>query len=161
MRKGEQHVLSIEFGTRSIACERMIQSPPQSNRDGEAEELPSPLCHDAPAYNVFQMQTLVDRSTAQRRFLMMLLSAFASTSILLAALGIYGTISQTVSHRTREIGLRLALGASRREAFRLVLNEGFQLTLIGVPIGAATSLLLTRLMRGVLFGIGPSIRLRS
>jgi predicted permease len=111
--------------------------------------------HGMPAYNVFQMQTLVDRSTAQRRFLMMLLTAFASTAMLLAALGIYGSISQTVSHRTRELGLRLALGASRREAFRLVLNEGFQLTSIGVAIGAGASLLLTRLMRGVLFGVGP------
>lgn len=108
-----------------------------------------------PAYNVFRMQTLLDRSNAQHRFVMLLLTAFAVAAMLLAALGIYASISQTVSHRTREIGVRLALGASPGAALRLVMAEGLHLTAVGVAIGAAAALGLTRLMTGLLFGVTP------
>jgi len=108
-----------------------------------------------PAYNVFAMQTLVDRSTAQRRFLMLLLTAFAAGAMLLAAVGVYGSISHSVAQRTREIGLRMALGASRGAAMRMVLGEGLRLTLAGVAVGWLAAGALTRLMQSVLFGVRP------
>jgi predicted permease len=108
-----------------------------------------------PAYNVFRMQTLLDRSNAQRRFIMLLLTAFAAAATFLAALGVYGSMSQTVSHRTREIGVRIALGASPAAALRLVLAEAICLAAFGVALGAAAALGLTRLMTGLLFGVTP------
>jgi predicted permease len=108
-----------------------------------------------PAYNVFPMQELVDRSTARRRFLMLLLTAFAAGAMLLAAVGVYGSVSHSVAQRTREIGLRMALGASRGAALRMVLGEGLRLTLSGVALGWLAAIALTRLMQSVLFGVRP------
>jgi ABC-type antimicrobial peptide transport system permease subunit len=108
-----------------------------------------------PAYDVFPMQALVDRSAAQRRFLMLLLSGFASAALLLAALGIYGTVAQMVQQRTREIGLRMALGASPREALQLVLAHGAVLTGVGLAIGGAAALVLTRAVSKLLFEVRP------
>jgi len=108
-----------------------------------------------PAYNGYAMETLVDRSTAQRRFIMMLLTGFAAAAMLLAAVGVYGSISHTVAQRTREIGLRMALGASPMAALRMVLGEGMRLTAAGVGIGVLAGVGLTRLMQSLLFGIRP------
>jgi putative ABC transport system permease protein len=108
-----------------------------------------------PAYNVFPVETLVERSTAQRRFLMLLMAAFAAAAVLLAALGVYGSISHSVAQRTREIGLRIALGASPRAACRMVLGEGARLTLTGLAAGALAAAALTRLIENVLFGVRP------
>jgi predicted permease len=108
-----------------------------------------------PAYNLFLMQDLVDRSTVERRFIMLLLSGFAAAALLLAAVGVYGTVAQTVAQRTSEIGLRMALGASPGAALYLVFRDGLRLTLAGMAIGAAAAALLTRLMRNLLFEIRP------
>ena len=108
-----------------------------------------------PAYNVYAMETLVERSTAQRRFIMMLLTGFAAAAMLLAVVGVYASISHTVSQRTREIGLRMALGASPMAALRMVLDEGLRLTAAGVAIGVLAGVGLTRLMQSLLFGIRP------
>ncbi len=108
-----------------------------------------------PAYNVFLMDTLVDRSTAERRFVMLLLTGFASAALLLAVVGIYGVISQSVAQRTQEIGLRMALGASPAEALGLVFAQGFRLTAVGIAAGAMAAAGLTRLMRNLLFEVRP------
>ncbi len=108
-----------------------------------------------PAYNVFAMQDLVDRSTAQRRFVMLLLTGFAMAALLLAGVGIYGTVSQAVVQRTREIGLRMALGASPAEALRLVFRQGIVLTAAGIGAGSLAAGVLTRLMRQMLFEVRP------
>jgi predicted permease len=110
---------------------------------------------DVPAYNVFRMQELVDRSTAQRRFVMLLLSGFAAAALLLAAVGIYGTVAQTVAQRTHEIGVRMALGASPAAALALVFRQGFVLVSAGIAIGAVAAAALTQWMRRMLFGIHP------
>lgn len=108
-----------------------------------------------PAYDAFPMSAIVARSTAQRRFIMQLLSGFAFAALLLAAIGIYGTISQSVAQRTRELGVRIALGASRRDVVRLVLFQGLRLAGWGVLIGGMMAAFLTRLMRTSLFGVAP------
>jgi len=111
--------------------------------------------HDLPVYNVFPMQLLVDRSTAQQRFVMLLLIAFGAIAMLLALVGIYGTVSQSVAQRTREIGLRMALGAPPATALRMVLNDAFRLIAMGVASGSIAALGLTRLMRSMLFDVHP------
>jgi putative ABC transport system permease protein len=108
-----------------------------------------------PAYDIFLMQTLVDRSTAERRFVMSLLSGFAFAALLLAAVGIYGIVSQSVAQRTREIGIRMALGSSPGDALALVFREGMRVAVIGVIFGVAAAAGVTRLIRNLLFGVQP------
>jgi putative ABC transport system permease protein len=108
-----------------------------------------------PAYNVFAMQSLVDRSTAQRRFVMLLLTGFAVAALMLAGVGIYGTVSQSVVQRTQEIGLRMALGASPAAASWLVFRQGIMLTGAGIAAGSLAAVGLTRLMRKMLFEVRP------
>jgi len=99
---------------------------------------------------------LVTRSLRERRFNLLLLSAFAAIALLLAGVGIYGLISFSISQRTHEIGLRMALGARTRDITRMVLGEGIALALIGIGAGVVGALLLTRLLKSFLFGITPT-----
>jgi len=108
-----------------------------------------------PTYNEFAMEDLVARSTVQRRFVMLLLAGFAASALLLAGLGIYGTVSQAVAQRTAEIGVRMALGASPEEVLRMVLAEGARLMAVGGMIGLAAATALAWLMRAMLFEIAP------
>ena len=110
---------------------------------------------EVPAYSVFLMQTLVERSTAQRRFVMMLLTGFALAALLLAGVGIYGTVSQSVIQRTQEIGLRMALGASPGAALGLVFRQGLRLLVAGIALGSLAAAGLTQLMRKLLFEVRP------
>ena len=108
-----------------------------------------------PAYNLYPMQALVDRSTVERRFVMLLLSGFALAAMLLAAVGVYGTVAQAVTRRSREIGVRIALGASPASALLLVFREGIRLMAAGLAIGTVAAAALTRLMRNLLFEVRP------
>jgi len=110
---------------------------------------------EIPAYNIYRMQALVDRSTAQRRFVMLLLGGFAGLALVLATVGIYGTVSQAVAQRTAELGLRMALGASPGAAMRLVLGLGWRLIAAGMAIGTLAAVGLTQLMRRLLFEVQP------
>ena len=104
-------------------------------------------------YNVQTMDDVVATSYAARRLTMILLTAFAALALTLACVGIYGVISYLVGQRTQEIGIRMALGAQRRDILVLVLGEGTKMALIGAAIGTAASLILTRLMAKQLFGV--------
>jgi putative ABC transport system permease protein len=95
-------------------------------------------------------------STSDRRLVMRLFEVFGLVALLLAAAGIYGLLSRRVSERQREIGIRAALGATRRRILRLVLRDGGRLTVLGVAIGLAGALLVSRLLEGLLFGIEPN-----
>lgn len=106
--------------------------------------------------NVKPMQQIVSESVAQPRFLLLLVSVFASLAIVLAAVGIYGVISYVVSQRTREFGIRLALGAQQANVLLLVIKSGMLLALLGVSVGLIASFGLTRLMSGLLFGVTPT-----
>lgn len=108
---------------------------------------------DLPLYNVFLMSELVDRSASARRFPAVLLSGFAVLAVLLAAVGIYGVISQSVARRAREFGVRLAVGATAGNVIMLVLRQGLRLAAIGVVIGVAAAGALSRLLTSFLFGV--------
>lgn len=112
-----------------------------------------------PTLPVFAAQTLkqtVSASLAERRFSMEMVAWFALAALLLAALGIYGVISYLVNERAHEFGVRLALGADRRNILRLVLGQGLQLAIAGAAVGLAGALLVSHLMAGVLYGVKPT-----
>jgi putative ABC transport system permease protein len=102
------------------------------------------------------MEQIISGSLAERRFTMLVLIIFGATALLLAAVGIYGVMSYAVTRRTHELGIRAALGASRREIARLVLRQGIRLAAIGMCGGLAAAAALTRLMAGLLYGVRPA-----
>jgi predicted permease len=106
--------------------------------------------------NAQTMNEVIADSLAQRRFAMIVLGAFAGAALLLASLGIYGVISYLVGQRTHEIGIRVALGASRRQILTLVLGHGLKMTLAGVGVGLLAAFGLTRLIRTLLYGVGAT-----
>jgi len=102
------------------------------------------------------MEELVADSLKQRRFNLFLLGLFAAIALLLATIGIYGSISYSTRQRTNEIGVRIALGAQSRDVLRLIVGQGVGLALIGVAIGLGAALLLTRAIKSLLFGVSPT-----
>ena len=108
---------------------------------------------DLPMYYVRTMGQRVDESLSRRRFSMLLLGVFASIALVLATIGIYGVMAYLVNQGTREIGIRMALGASQRNIVNLVVRQGMALALSGVIIGLAAAFLFTRLIRSLLFGV--------
>jgi predicted permease len=110
---------------------------------------------DLPIFHPVTMDQRVQESLARRRFSMLLLSLFAGLAVALAMIGIYGVVSYVVNQGTREIGIRLALGATPRAILHLVIGRGMALAIPGVIIGLLGGLAFTRMMRGLLFGVSP------
>jgi ABC-type antimicrobial peptide transport system permease subunit len=106
--------------------------------------------------DVRTMDEIVDAGLARMRFSMFLLAIFGGTALLLAAIGIYGVVAFTVTQRTREIGIRMALGAARRDVLRMVARGALTLAAAGIVCGVAGGLALTRLMSTLLYGVSPS-----
>jgi putative ABC transport system permease protein len=104
-------------------------------------------------YDEKTMDEVVSKSLASRRFSMILLDVFAALALALSCVGIYGVVSYLVGRRTHEIGVRIALGAQRRDVLHLVLGEGVKMALVGVAVGVAAAFGLTRLMTNMLFGV--------
>ena len=109
----------------------------------------------APIIDVRTMRSFVDDATAESRFYLVLLTAFAAIAVVLAAVGIYGIMAYTVSRRTHEIGIRIALGADPGSILRAVVRQGVSLAAIGAGAGLVAAFGLTGLMRSILYGVQP------
>ncbi|HXN99722.1 MAG TPA: ABC transporter permease [Candidatus Acidoferrales bacterium] len=109
-----------------------------------------------PVSDVHTMNDLLSKSVAQPRFRTLLLGIFAAVALLLAVVGIFGVMSYLVGRRTQEIGVRMALGATRGKVLRMILGEGLRVVLVGVALGLIEALLLGRLVKSLLFGIQPA-----
>jgi putative ABC transport system permease protein len=109
-----------------------------------------------PVSGIQSMDDLLAVSVAQERFNMLLLGSFAALAVALAGVGIYGMVAYRVSQRTHEIGVYMALGAQRRHVLRLVMKDGLKLGLLGIGLGLAGAIALTRLMVSLLFEVKPT-----
>ncbi|HTH47050.1 MAG TPA: ABC transporter permease [Candidatus Limnocylindria bacterium] len=111
---------------------------------------------DAPVSSVTTLEEVVSDAVWQQRFNVILIDLFAALALVLAVVGIYGVTAYSVTQRTREIGVRMALGAGRGDVVGMVVGQGARLALAGVTLGVVTALALTRLMRGLLYEVAPS-----
>jgi putative ABC transport system permease protein len=102
------------------------------------------------------MESVVSASVADRRFVLVLVAVFGGAALVLATLGVYGLISYLVTQRRREIAVRIALGAQRGDVVRLVLGQGGALALVGILAGGGAALILTRLLKGLVYGVSTT-----
>jgi putative ABC transport system permease protein len=121
---------------------------------GSVRDAVRAIDRNLPVSDIRTMEAVAASALAQPRFVTFLLALFAGTALTLAAIGIYGTISLLVSERTQEMGIRLALGADGQTILRLVLGQGLVLTAIGVTVGLAGAVILTRTLSGLVYGVG-------
>jgi putative ABC transport system permease protein len=111
---------------------------------------------DQPVSDIDTMENIVSAAVARQRFSMLLFGIFAALALVLAAVGIYGVMSYAVTQRTREIGIRIALGAKRTDVLKLAMGHGLRLVMIGVVIGLGAAFVLTRVMASLLFGVSAT-----
>jgi putative ABC transport system permease protein len=111
---------------------------------------------DQPVANVASMEKIVAGAVARQRFSMLLLAIFAGLALVLAAVGIYGVMSYSVAQQTREIGIRMALGAQRSDVLRMTVKQALKLVGLGLVVGLIVAFILTRVMSTLLFGISAT-----
>ncbi len=142
-------------GPKHLVVRTSAGVKPESVAHAVAQEIHR-LDKDVPITDIATMELIAREPMAQQRMVMALLLSFAVLALVLSALGIYSVLSYSVAQRTREIGLRVALGAERGNVLRLVVGNGVRLALLGISVGAAAALALTRLMADLLFGVRPA-----
>jgi putative ABC transport system permease protein len=128
----------------------------QLNYGQSLQQIVAGLNPDAPVSDVTTLRTIVTKSASTARSTVALFAVFAALALTLAAVGIYGVISYSVTQRRPEIGMRMALGAQWQDIVRLIVGHGARLALIGIAIGIAASFALTRLMKTLLFGVSAT-----
>jgi putative ABC transport system permease protein len=111
---------------------------------------------EQPMAAISTMDELLAGTLSRSRFTMLVLGVFAALALMLACVGIYGVIAYSVTQRTQEFGIRMALGANRGDVFRLVLGQGTRLTLLGISLGIVAALVVTRLMATLLYGVSAT-----
>jgi predicted permease len=150
-----QNEIKIWPSMQSMQVVLRTRSGPESVTTAAREAVRS-LDPDLPVANVTTLSGLIDHSMIQPRFVMLLLGSFAALALLLAAIGMYGVVSYSVAQRTREIGVRMALGAKRWDVLEMILSQGARLAWLGILIGLGISLAVTRLMASFLYGVGAT-----
>jgi predicted permease len=145
----------MSSGVTGLTLVVRTESEPLSVVSAVGAQVAGPT-QDQPVYAVRTMEQIVSKSLARQRFAMLVLIIFAATALLLAAIGIYGVMSYAVTRRTHELGIRAALGASRRQSLGLVLYQGMQPAAIGMAAGLVAALALTRFMAALLYGVRPA-----
>lgn len=143
-----------QFVTKEMNVVARTNGDPAALYSAARKEIQS-VDRDLPIFHAVTMDQRVQESLARRRFSMLLLSLFAGLAVALAMIGIYGVVSYVVNQGAREIGIRLALGATPGAIFRLVIGRGMALAIPGVAVGLVGGLLFTRMIRGLLFGVSP------
>jgi putative ABC transport system permease protein len=138
-------MLTMDFALRT-------QADPAALSSGMREAVRS-VDPDLPIAKISTLDALVDESMAQPRFAMLLLASFAALALALACVGMYGVISYSVAQRTREIGVRMALGARSTDIFRMILGQGGRLALLGIAMGVLAALGVAQLMKAFLYGV--------
>ena len=131
-------------------------STPPFGEAGPLRHAVHSLDPELPVYSVGTLSQIVSQSSQQQRFVALLLGLFAAAALALAVIGIYGVISYSVAQRTHEFGIRIALGAQKRDVLWLVTGEGLVMVLIGIAAGLVAALALTRLMTSLLYGVKPN-----
>jgi predicted permease len=144
----------INFSATTSLVVRASGSP--ANLSDSLRSIVREVNADAPVLRVKTMDDVFDQSTAQQRFTMTLMAVFAVVALVMAVIGLYGVMSYSVTQRTHEIGIRMALGAERRDVMRLVVGQGLMLALIGVGTGLVAAFAFTRLLESLLFGVSAS-----
>ena len=139
-----------------FAATCLIRTSGPVNLNNEIRGIVASVDPEEPVSRVESMSEILDNSIALQRFLMTLMGIFASLALVLASVGIYGVLSYQVARRTREIGIRMALGARPAEVLRLVLGEGMLVVFAGLAVGLLAAFGLTRFLAGVLFGVKPA-----
>jgi len=149
----------FSFAQLSLGQEATLVIRPEGDPTGLTGAVRSAIgevAHEAPITKIRPMKQVLEESMASSRFNMILMTIFAGVALMMASIGLYGVISYSVSQRTHEIGIRMALGASRPSVLSLVLRNGMTLAVIGVALGVAVALGLTRLMASMLYGVSPT-----
>jgi predicted permease len=144
-----------QYPTRAMNVVLRSATDPASLSEAVRREI-NQLDADLPLYNVRTMDHRVSESLARRRFSMLLLSLFAFLALALATIGIYGVMAYLVNQGTREIGIRIALGATPRHILGQVVSQGMAMAFSGLVLGLAGALALSRLMRNLLFGVNST-----
>jgi ABC-type antimicrobial peptide transport system permease subunit len=151
----EMYIPMRQCGDQPSADLVVRSALPPSHLAGAIRQTLQPIASNLPGNDFRSLQQLVDKSVSPRRFLVLLLGGFAGFAVILASLGIYALISYSVSQRTQEIGIRMALGASARDVQRRIITQTLWLAAIGMVLGTAASWTLAKSAGGLLFGVTP------
>jgi ABC-type antimicrobial peptide transport system permease subunit len=150
--EGFYYMPLAQVPTSSVGALARTERSPESLRNAMSAAVRA-MDPSLPLYDFRTMSERVDESLTGRRFLVVLLTIFASLALVLAALGVYGIISYTVRLRNRELGVRIALGATRQDVLRLILRQGFNFACIGFALGLFATLVLGRLIASLLYEV--------